>query len=98
MDQLTTTGWLEWWANRVTCLDRIEIDLTVRLREDGRGVADGALRHPEEIENLVFFCEFDPMYTLRFPDDARINVLVEYLGDGRVALTEFVGTEPMATS
>jgi hypothetical protein len=59
--------------------------------------ARGRLAHDEDQEELAFFCDLDPVFTLRFDDRSTIAVTVHPTdGHRRFSLNEYPGVDPTA--
>lgn len=91
MDRYDGPARLEWWANRSTCLYSAEVSLAV-IVEDGTWHACAELTAPltgEDREGWLFLARLSPCFTLAFPGEqtARVEVLVQEAGDGRLTLT-----------
>jgi hypothetical protein len=92
VDRYAGSAWLEWWANRDTCLGSVEVNLQVTVDEEGwRASATFATPlEGEAQETWEFLMRLDPYFTLRLREDARatIEVRVEELeGAKRLALS-----------
>lgn len=88
MDSVTTAAWLEWWANRLTCLAAFEVSVTITVG-DHRWEATGQLARSEEADDLAFVRELGDVFELRFPDDSAVAVTVAAVtATGSFGLTE----------
>lgn len=92
MDSYAGSAWLEWWANRDTCLGSVEVNLRVTVDGEGwRALAAFAMPlEGEEREAWEFLMQLGPCFTLRLREDeqATIEVRVEELERGeRLALS-----------
>lgn len=92
VDRYVGPAWLEWWANRSTCLGSVEVDLQVTV-DDGGWRASATFATPlegEEREAWEFLMRLGPYFTLRLREDERatIEVRVEEFERGeRLALS-----------
>ncbi|HCT76210.1 MAG TPA: hypothetical protein DGG94_04095 [Micromonosporaceae bacterium] len=93
LDQIESPARLEWWANSVTCLADVEVDVTISVAETGWH-ARAALRPDVDDEALDFLLELDPLFTLRFPDGSHIDVIAGRSGPGWLVLREVPEAEP----
>ena len=82
MDAFEGQGWLDWWANSVTLLGSVEVSVTITVDAAG-WVAKGGLAREEDEEELAFFCDLDPVFSLRFDDKSSIDVTVHPSDDRR---------------
>lgn len=92
VDRYAGPAWLEWWANRETCLGSVEVNLQVTVDDEGwRASATFAMPLVgEDREAWEFLMRLDPYFTLRLPEDeqATIEVRVEESEPGeRLALS-----------
>ena len=83
--ELETDAHLEWWADSLSCLARIEVRLTVSRRVEGWATLTVT---ESEIDDgtLSFLLELEPLLTLRFPDNSQLEVRVRRLGNGLLTL------------
>jgi hypothetical protein len=88
LDQIGSAARLEWWANSVTCLADVDVDVTVSVTAVGWH-ARAAMQPDVDDEALDFLLELDPLFTLRFPDHSHIDVIVERADPGWLVLREF---------
>ncbi|MFD4242858.1 hypothetical protein ACFWP3_14825 [Streptomyces sp. NPDC058525] len=93
MDRAAGQARLEWWANRATCLEKYDIDITVTADAAGSWQATG--RHADALgttlrEGWDFLMEMDPHFSLVFPgeDNGGTLVRVSEAQDGTLTLTE----------
>jgi hypothetical protein len=86
---------LDWWANPVTLLGSIDVSLVITA-QGSEWEAHGRLANEEDQEEFAFFCDLDPVFTLRFDDYSTIAVTVHPTdGHRRFRLNEY--TEPVTT-
>ena len=91
MDRYEGHGWLDWWANSITLLGSIDVWLVITAQGSG-WEAHGHLTNEEDREGLAFFCDLDPVFTLRFDDHSTIAVTVHPTdGHRQFQLTEYTG-------
>jgi hypothetical protein len=96
VDRYEGHGRLDWWANSVTLLGSIEVSLVISAHGSG-WAAHGRLANEEDQEALAFFCDLDPVFTLRFDDRSTIDVTVHPTdGDRHVSLNEYTEVGPAA--
>lgn len=93
MDRFVGQGRLEWWANRSTCLEMYDIDITVTVDAVGKWRATG--RHANALdttrrEGWDFLMEMGPHFSIAFPDEDRGGIMVRVVEteDGTLMLTE----------
>lgn len=91
MDRYEKTAYLEWWANRSTCLSRIPIRVTATA---GTGEWEAVASPPldqDARENLEQLLDADPCFALCF-DGSTVEVQAEGLDDlDRLRLTIIPG-------
>jgi hypothetical protein len=93
MDRFEGRCWLDWWANSSTLLGSAEVHAVITASDAGWH-AHGHLISDEEEQRdgFAFLCDLDPVFTLRFPDEATIAVVVHLADDHRrFTLTEYTG-------
>ncbi|RKR91248.1 hypothetical protein BDK92_5641 [Micromonospora pisi] len=89
MDRFEASGWLDWWANPSTRLGSIEVSVMVGS-DDTDWDAVARVRE-QDVEEIAFLCDLDPVFVLRFADDSTIAVNVHTTDDRRqFRLTEYV--------
>ncbi|KUN95114.1 hypothetical protein AQJ84_23900 [Streptomyces resistomycificus] len=71
---------LEWWANTSTCLARIPVSVEAATGDAWRATALPEL-DPETRDSLAFLIDLSPVFTLRFKNDAVVEVVAELAGD-----------------
>ena len=81
VDRYAGPAWLEWWANRDTCLGSVEVNLQVTVDDEGWH-ASATFAAPlvgEDREAWEFLMQLDQYFTLRLREDeqATIEVRVE---------------------
>ena len=83
---------LDWWANSVTLLASVEIELTVAVTTAG-WAADGHLIDSGDDDGFISLCEMDPVFLLWIDDESTIAVTVHPAEDGRrFSLTGYTGS------
>jgi hypothetical protein len=95
MDRFEGRCHLDWWANPITCLARVEITLAIAVTDMG-WTAEGRLAsdNHDEREGFALLLDMDPVFTLRFDDESTIEVTVHPGLEGdRFTLTEYTGSE-----
>ncbi|MEU1418102.1 MULTISPECIES: hypothetical protein [unclassified Streptomyces] len=93
MDRFVGRARLEWWANRSTCLEMYDIDVTVTVDAAGEWRATGRHAHALDTtqrEGWDFLMEMDPHFSVAFPGEDRggITVRVVEAKDGALTLME----------
>ncbi|MEU7995820.1 hypothetical protein AB0B83_10825 [Micromonospora sp. NPDC049060] len=92
MDRFEGRCWLDWWANPVTLLGSVEVDIVVTTADDGTWEASGhaVLNDDENRAGFALLCDLDPVFTLRFADRSTIDVVVDPTDEGHsFVLTEY---------
>ncbi|MYU47393.1 hypothetical protein GTV15_01270 [Streptomyces sp. SID7803] len=104
MDSYEGTATLEWWANRLTCLGRLRVQIAVRAGGDTWRSGGAAFESPVapggDRESFDLLMQLDPHFTLRFGDASTLLVKVVEAGvEGGLALTaaEADSGEPTGT-
>jgi hypothetical protein len=100
VDRFEGTAWLDWWANSSTNLGGIEVLVTV-THTAGAWEARGHLidDHDEVREGFAFLCDLDPAFTLRFVDEATLQVIAHASDDHRrFTLIEDTGADENTSS
>lgn len=96
MDRVERRCHLDWWANPVALLASVEVAVVIAGTDTG-WAAEGHLisDDEEERDGFAFLCDIDPVFTLRFDDESTIEVTVHppASGDGKFAITEYIGPE-----
>ncbi|MEU8682464.1 hypothetical protein [Streptomyces sp. NPDC048611] len=76
----TDLAHLEWWANPSTCLARIPLTIEA-IADDAWNATASPAFDQETREGLEFLLDLSPFATLRFKNDAVVDVSVGHSGD-----------------
>jgi hypothetical protein len=91
VDRFEGLAWLDWWANSATNFGGIEVSVVITVAETG-WEAHGRLNEDADREGFEFLCDFEPLFTLRFAEDATIDMIVHPSDDHRqFTMTEYDG-------
>ena len=78
VDRYAGPAWLEWWANKETCLGSVEVNLQVTADDEGWH-ASATFATPlvgEDKEAWEFLMQLDPCFTLRLREDEQATIEV----------------------
>ncbi|MFC1408575.1 hypothetical protein ACEZCY_04680 [Streptacidiphilus sp. N1-12] len=95
MDSWEGAAELEWWANRITCLDGIGVRVTVCVSGDDwtcDAVFDPPLSRDAQ-EGFDFLMELDPLFTLRFDEEGTMPTEIRSFDGGSTILVDVSVTE-----
>lgn len=78
MDRFEGRCWLDWWANPITLLGSVEVDVVITAADDGTWEASGnaVLEDDENRSGFALLCDLAPAFKLRFADRSTIDVIV----------------------
>ncbi|GAA1561601.1 hypothetical protein GCM10009827_098730 [Dactylosporangium maewongense] len=100
MDRYEGICHLDWWANSSTAFGAGEVSVVITSDGDTWSAHGHLLEpDPEALEGFTFLCDLDPVFTLRFPDDATIEVSVHPAAEpGHFTMAEYTSpaTRPVS--